>query len=147
MRDSGRSPRNKPFVDNKKVHVSEETGHKSELRDKLEYKLDISPEIDSIAGFNKHSKRHMNDSNDNGYFHFQTIHEIQIVFSYGPHRVKSKRVYAILSDFRDNFGGNCCGRMIARPKNVQTDGHEIIVDPTAVHGKESHQSDQVAVWK
>lgn len=146
LRNSSWVPRYEPFIYNQEIHIGKETSHKGELRNKLEYKLNISTKIYSISSFDKDSQSHMNNSNDDRNFHFQAVNKIEIILSNCPYRIKPNRINTLLANFRYNLRSNSRLRIITRPKHIQTNGHKIIINPSTIHSKEPHQSNQISMW-
>lgn len=95
---------NQPLINNKEIHISEQHGHKSKLRNKLENKIKRLFIKESIRSFQEHTKGHMHDSYDHRYLHFQAVDIVEIVGSHSPHWIDSNTIYTLwVVISRDNF--------------------------------------------
>lgn len=106
-----------PLVNNQKIHIPEKKNQEDQLRHKLKEEVYISTEMQCIWGFDEDTQGHVYDSNDNWYFHFEGVDEVEIVLGYWPDWVQAEGVNAIVSSWNWRFFLNAF-RIVARPKQI-----------------------------
>lgn len=93
--DAGRVVhRRDPFVKDHIIHEAEEANHEHHHRNTFTTQIYQILLIDGIRKSQQQANGHLHDAEDDGYFHFQGVHENQLVIRPVPGWINSKRVRA-----------------------------------------------------
>lgn len=143
--DSGRRPINVPLVDDEEVHISEQHNHEGKLRDELEKEIKPLAKIYRVACFYKNTQCHVHNRYNHWDFHLQAVHKVQIIFSHSPYWVQPKTINTLVTVSWYWLSSCSCFWIVTRSKHIQTNWQKIIVNPTTIKCKKSHQCEQVPV--
>lgn len=115
------------------------------MRDELEYNFKFSFEVQGVSEFEEDSHAHVDDGDDDRYFHFEVVDKYQFVVGDTPYRVNTERINAVSFGFDVYIlNNNIPVEFIARSKDIDIHAKKIVVDPSAVKSEETHHQNHVA---
>ena len=138
-------PVNGPLVYDEEVHEPEEQDQEQDLRDPFEDHLKGSFEVECVEKFQENSQGHVDDGNDNWDLHLEGIDKDEFVVGDAPDGVDSEGVDTVGVGVYVLAVGDAVfdGVLVAGAEYVEIHAEEVVVDPSAVEGEETHHEDHV----
>ena len=137
-----------PLVENDEIHVDKSTRHEDELwysecEEVSPFRL---PEI--VVQFEEKPKHHVNNSEDDSHFHFETVSELHLICWHFPDWVNSYRIHTTCERFCRVVWTWIFYDSVAAAENTQVESKKLVVNETAIsHEEDDHPKPNISFEK